>query len=189
MDYPPRIYYLSLHLVGLVVGSIVLLAHLFALLRSDTAQKFLLKLPRSKTLGVALLGIDAVWCFWLISTMDLEEFAWLKPYIQVAIPALFFLTIIFVDELLAARALGILAMLVAEPMISAAFLRPETSRLLLVLLAYVWLTLGMFWVGKPYLLRDQITWVTKSVFRWRVATGLGVLWGALILGFALAVSG
>jgi hypothetical protein len=97
-----------------------------------------------------------------------------------------FLTIIFVDELLAARALGIFAMLIAEPMISSAFLRPEVWRLLIVFLAYVWLTLGMFWVGKPYLLRDQITWVTKSVMRWRIATALGVLWGALILGFALS---
>jgi hypothetical protein len=76
-------------------------------------------------------------------------------------------------------------MLAAEPIISAAFLRPESWRLLLVTLAYIWLTLGMFWVGKPYLLRDQITWLTKSILRWRVATAAGVLWGALILGFAL----
>jgi hypothetical protein len=135
--------------------------------------------------GIILLAIDAVWCFWLISTMDLEEFAWLRPYVQLAIPVLFFLTILFVDELLAARALGIFAMLIAEPMISSAFLRPEVWRLLIVFLAYVWLTLGMFWVGKPYLLRDQITWLTKSIMRWRIATALGVVWGALILGFSL----
>ncbi|MBV8215399.1 MAG: hypothetical protein JOZ08_19485 [Verrucomicrobia bacterium] len=185
MDYPPRIYYLSLHVVGLTIGAVVFLAHLYALLRPADSQKLLLKLPRSKTAGIILLAIDAVWCFWLISTMDLEEFAWLRPYVQFAIPVLFFLTIIFVDELLAARALGIFAMLIAEPMISSAFLRPELWRLLIVLMAYVWLTLGMFWVGKPYLLRDQITWVTKSVLRWRIATVLGVVWGALILGFAL----
>jgi len=185
MDYPPRIYYLSLHVVGLTIGAVVFLANLYALLRPADSQKLLLKLPRSKTAGIILLAIDAVWCFWLISTMDLEEFAWLRPYVQFAIPVLFFLTIIFVDELLAARALGIFAMLIAEPMISSAFLRPELWRLLIVLMAYVWLTLGMFWVGKPYLLRDQITWVTKSVLRWRIATVLGVVWGALILGFAL----
>jgi hypothetical protein len=185
MDYPPRIYYLSLPLVALAVGLFVFLSHLFALLRPGDSQRLLLKLPRSKAAGVILLAIDAVWCFWLISTMDLEEFAWLRLYVQVAIPVLFFLTVIFVDELLAARALGILAMLVAEPIISAAFLRPESWRLLLVTLAYIWLTLGMFWVGKPYLLRDQITWLTKSILRWRVATAAGVLWGALILGFAL----
>lgn len=45
MDYPPRIYYLSLNLVGLTIGSIVLLAHLYALLRPTDSQKFLLKLP------------------------------------------------------------------------------------------------------------------------------------------------
>jgi hypothetical protein len=185
MDYPPRIYYLSLHLVGLTIGAFVLLAHLYALLRPTDSQKFLLKLPRSRMAGIILLAIDAVWSFWLISSMDLEEFAWLRPYVQLAIPVLFFLTIFFVDELLAARALGIFAMLIAEPMISSAFLRPEVWRLLIVFLAYVWLTLGMFWVGKPYLLRDQITWVTKSVLRWRIATALGVAWGALILGFAL----
>jgi hypothetical protein len=185
MDYPPRIYYLSLHLVGLTIGAVVFLAHLFGLLRPADTQKFLLKFPRSRAAGIVLLAIDAVWCFWLISTMDLEEFAWLKPYVQLAIPVLFFLTVIFVDELLAARALGIFAMLLAEPVISSAFLRPELWRLLIVLIAYVWLTLGMFWVGKPYLLRDQITWLTKSILRWRIATAVGVVWGGLILGFAL----
>src|SRR5258708_20068623 len=115
--------------------------------------------------------------------MDLEEFAWLKPYVELAIPVLFFLTVIFVDELLAARALGIFAMLIAEPMISAAFLRPELWRLLIVVLAYVWLTLGMFWVGKPYLLRDQITWVTKSILRLRLPSALRLSWCSLILSF------
>src|SRR5258707_15702116 len=132
MDYPPRIYYLSLHLVALTSGAAVLLALFFGPLRPADTQKFLLKLPRSRMAGIVLLAVDAVWCFWLISSMDLEEFAWLKPYVQLAIPVLFFLTVIFVDELLAARALGIFAMLIAEPMISAAFLRPELWRLLIV---------------------------------------------------------
>jgi hypothetical protein len=43
----------------------------------------------------------------------------------------------------------------------------------------------MFWVGKPYLLRDQINWITKSVLWWRALSGLGVLWGALIFSLAL----
>jgi hypothetical protein len=43
----------------------------------------------------------------------------------------------------------------------------------------------MFWVGKPYLLRDQINWITKSLFRWRTVGGLGVLWGALVFSLAL----
>src|SRR5258708_18371504 len=172
MASPPGIYSLSPPPVGPPIGAAVLLALFFGLLRPADTQKFLLKLPRSRMAGLVLLAVDAVWCFWLISSMDLEEFAWLKPYVQLPIPVLFFLSVIFVAVLFAARALGIFAMLIAEPMISAAFLRPELWRLLIVVLAYVWLTLGMFWVGKPYLLQDQITWVTKSILRWRGSLSL-----------------
>src|SRR5260370_42036867 len=62
-----------------------------------------------------------------------------------------------------------MALLAAEPMLSAAFLRPEIARLFVVILAYVWLTLGLFWVGMPYLLRDQITWLTESANRFKAA--------------------
>jgi hypothetical protein len=185
MDYPPRVYDFTLHVVGLVIGAALICGHLFALLRTAETQKWLVKLPRSKSAGIGLLAIDAVWCFWLVSSVDLEEFEWLRLYLQVAIPILYILTVLFVEEFLAARALGILAMLIAEPILSAAFLRSERSRLLLVVLAYVWLTIGMFWVGKPYLLRDQISWITKSLFRWRALSGIGVVWGALIFSLAL----
>src|SRR5260370_6339771 len=97
MDYPPRIYYLSLHLVGLTIGAAVLLAHLFGLLRPADTQKFLLKLPRSRMAGIVFFAVGAVWGFLLISNMDFGEVSLLQPYLQLAIPILFFLTGIFVD--------------------------------------------------------------------------------------------
>src|SRR5260221_7576436 len=103
MDYPPRIYYLSLHLVGLAIGSAVLLAHLFGLLRPADTQKFLLKLPRSRMAGIVFLAVAAVWCFLLISTMEFAEFAWPQPYVQLAIPQPFFFTGIFVAEFFCPR--------------------------------------------------------------------------------------
>ncbi len=136
MEYPPRIYDFTLHIVGLIVGAALIVGHLYALMRTAETQKWLIKLPRSKSAGIGILALDAVWCFWLVSCVDLEEFGWLRVYLQ-------------------------------------------------VVLAYIWLTLGMFWVGKPYLLRDQINWITKSVLRWRALSGLGVLWGALIFSLAL----
>ena len=188
MDYyPPRIYDLSLQTVGLVVGLFLLAIHLFALLRPERTQSWLTRLPRSKSFGVVVLAIDAVWCFWLASNMDLGEFSGFRRLLQICIPVLAVLTILFVDEFLSARALGILALLVAEPILSAAFLRPEIARLLLVILAYIWLTVGMFWIGKPYLLRDQISWLTRSAARWRIAAIAGVTYGAVVLLCALTV--
>ena len=87
----------------------------------------------------------------------------------------------FVDEFLAVRALGILCLLAAEPLLDAAFLHPEASRLLVTVLAYLMIVAGLFWVTMPYLLREQIHWSTKTSGRWRLLSGLGFAFGAAIL--------
>ena len=73
------------------------------------------------------------------------------------------------------------ALLAAQPLLESAFLREENSRLLLVVLCYVWIVTGMFWVGMPYTLRDQIGWVTASEDRWKCATFTGLVYGVLLL--------
>jgi hypothetical protein len=119
--------------------------------------------------------------------MDLGEFSQYRTWLQIGVPIAFVLTLVFVDEFLAVRALGMLALLAAEPVLSAAFLRPESARLLLVVLAYVWLTLGLFWVGMPYLLRDQIDWITRTGNRFRALTLAGLVYGLVVLVCAVAV--
>lgn len=187
MDYPPRIYDLSLHTAGLIVGFFLLAIHLIALLRPEQTKGWLVRLPRSKALGIGLLAVDSLWSFWLVSSMDLGEFSQYRAWLQIGVPIAFVLTLIFVDEFLAVRALGILALLAAEPVLSAAFLRPETARLLLVILAYVWLTLGLFWVGMPYLLRDQINWITKTASRFKALTFAGLIYGLVLLVCAVVM--
>jgi hypothetical protein len=187
MEYPPRVYDISLHTVGLIVGLLLLAGHVIALFRPEQTKGWLLKLPRSKPFGIGFLAVDALWSFWLVSNMDLGEFSQYRTWLQIGVPIAFVLTMIFVDEFLAVRALGMLALLAAEPMLSAAFLRPEFARLLIVILAYVWLTLGLFWVGMPYVLRDQINWITKTGPRFRAVTLAGLVYGLAILICAVAV--
>jgi len=187
MDYPPRVYDLSLHTAGLIVGLLLLASHLIALVRPEQTKGWLLKLPRSRPLGIGLLAVDAVWTFWLVSNMDLGEFSQFRTWLQIGVPIVFVLTLFFIDEFLAVRALGIMALLAAEPILSACFLRPETARLLLVVLAYAWLTVGLFWVGMPYLLRDQIGWITKNGIRFKAATFTGLVYGLVVLACAVAV--
>jgi hypothetical protein len=187
MDYPPRVYDLSLHTVGLIVGLLLLITHSTALVRPEETKQWLKKFPRSRLLGNCLLAVDAIWTFWLVTNMDLGEFSQFRTWLQIGVPLVFILTIFFVDEFLSVRALGIMALLVAEPILSAAFLRPEAARLLVVILAYVWLTLGLFWVGMPYLLRDQITWITKTASRFRAATVVGLLYAVAVLACTVTV--
>jgi len=178
------IYSLSLQTVGLIVGALLVAAHLIALLHGGGVRELLARFPRSRAAGVVLLTIAAVWAFVLVARIDLGEFTPYRPGFLMIIAAGYFLTLVFVPEFLAVRALGMLCLLAAEPLLEAAFLRPETSRLLLPVLAYVWIILGIFWIGKPYLLRDQIAWLSASKTRWSVAALGGIVYGTAILAAA-----
>ena len=46
---------------------------------------------------------------------------------------------------------------------------------------------GMFWVGMPYTLRNQITWITATETRWRAAAFAGLAYGALLCAGGLLV--
>ena len=179
------IYSLDLYTMGLLVGALLILVHAVALIHGEGVRRFLRRFPRSRELGAVLLTVDAVWAFALVAQIDLGEFTIYRPVFLFVIVVGFFLTLVFVEEFLAVRALGMLLLLAAEPLLEAAFLRPETSRLLLSVLAYVWTTLGIFWVGKPYLLRDQIEWISKSETPWRLAALGGLAYGVAVLGTAL----
>lgn len=180
------IYNIDLRLVGVVVGIALIAAHGIAMVHGDTVRGWLKAFPRSKTMGFVLMAIDAAWAFWLVATMDLGEFTGYRTGLMVLVPATFFLSLKFVDEFLSVRALGMLLLLLAEPLLEAAFLRPETSRLLLVVLAYVWIVAGLFWVGMPYLMRNQVAWLVESETRWRAGGVLGLAYGAAVLLCAIA---
>ena len=111
---------------------------------------------------------------------DLGEFSNWRSLVLYLTPVAAVLAIFFMQEFLAVRALGGLALMAAEPLLEAAFMRDEQIRLLLVSLTYVWIIAGMFWVGMPYTLRDQVAWVTSSEKRWRAAAFAGLAYGALL---------
>ncbi len=181
------IYPFSLQLTGIVVGLLLIATHAWALAAPTPVQSFLRTLPRSRMWGGILLAISAIWAFWLVCSMDLGEFQRLRTALIVAVPVGTVLAWFFVDEFLSVRALGILALLAAEPLLEAAYLRPEMSRLLLVVLAYAWIVAGLFLVGMPYILRDLLAWVTGRPARYRQAAFAGIACGAAILGCAIAL--
>ena len=178
-------YDFTLKTVGLLVGLFVLGTHLYALAQPTQVQTWLSRLPRSQPIGEVLLLIDLLWAFLLAWKMDWGEFYYLQNYILILLPVFAYLTWHFVDEFLAVRALGILLLLAAAPLLDAAFLKPPMSRLLVVILAYAWVIFGMLWVGQPHLLRDQIGWLNRSATYWKLALGSGLLYGALLLLCAL----
>ena len=174
------IYSFTLKSMMLLVGVLLIASHVFALARGKASQDWLRSFPRNKPAGVILTAVLGAWFFWLVKVSDLGEFDKWRGLVLYLTPVSAVLAIFFMQEFLAVRALGGIALMAAEPLLESAFLRDEPTRLLLVALTYVWLIAGMFWVGMPFTMRDQIQWVTSSEQRWRAATVAGVAYGVLL---------
>jgi hypothetical protein len=186
---PVMIYDLTLRTVGLAVGIGLLLAHAAALAMPAKMCAWLKLFPRSRPAGLFLCSFAALWAFWLAATIDLGEFSPQRTLICGVVLAGAIMVPLFAEEFLAVRALGILALLAAEPLLGAAFLQPEQSRLLLVVLAYLWATAGLIMVGAPYVLRDAIAWLTGAPWRYRLVAAAGAAYGLALIAVSLLFYG
>ncbi len=170
---------------GIVLGVFLLAVHLLALVKTDSAQGFLKQFPRNYKWGVILLTIDFAWSMLIMSHMDMGEFFNLRTTFLFVLPVAFVLVLLFVKEFLAVRALGALMLLVSGPVLTAAFLQPPATRLVVPLLAYAWIIAGMFFVGMPFLMRDGVGWITTTGARWKMAALSGIAYGAVMLVLAM----
>ena len=181
--------FLSMQAVGLIIGLLLVITHALAFVRPAMMKDFLRKFPRHRKIGITILAVDFIWAFWLIGNIDLGEFyTWENP-IRIILPVCFLLFIFFVEEFLAVRATGIFLLLLACPVLDVAFLMEPATRLLLPLLAYVWILLGLFWIGMPYLMREQISWVSGNSGRWRIFSGAGLTYGVALFVCAVVFWG
>lgn len=188
--------HLPLFTVGLILGVWLIASHALMLAKPAMVQGFLHKFPRDQTSGQILLGIGLAW-FWLLIApeglgklsalaMDLGEFNGAKPLLRILVPVAMVLVATSVRDFLAVRALGVVGLMVASPMLEAAFLKDPSSRLLVPFYAYALLTASLFWVGMPYLFRDAVTWVTADQKRWNLLSLAGLSYGVATLVCALA---
>ena len=186
---------IPLDTAGYVVAAWLISAHLWMLLKPTESKDFLLKLPRNRVIAPWLMGAGMFW-FWLLVApdglgplsklqMDLGEFNRAKNLMRILVPLAAAGMIMYVKDFLAVRALGLLALMAAAPLLYAAFLEPPASRLLISIFAYAMIFNGLFWVGMPYLMRDAITWVTKTESRYRSASLAGLGYGIAVLVCAM----
>jgi len=180
---------------GVVLALILIGISAFFLAKPETAQRFLKKFPRNHNLGQILLGIGLAW-FWLLIApdglgilsslrMELGEFDNAKPMLRILTPIAFVAVCFSIKEFLSVRALGLLGLMAAAPLLESAFLKDPTTRLLIPIFAYALLIKSMFWVGMPYLFRDAVTWLTDNPARFKAAAIANLAYGIAILACAL----
>lgn len=180
--YQPGI---PLKIMGLIVGGWLIASHLFALIKPGIVKPFLRKYPRNDNFGVVLVIIGFAWSFMIWTCMDLGEFFTVERPVQYIIVLGCIGVIVYVREFIAVRSLGFIMILAAAPILVSAFLKEPQTRLLIVAFAYVIAVKGMFWIGIPYWMRDQINWVLAEDKRYKIGALAGLAYGILIVVCAI----
>lgn len=182
---------IPLFTAGLLLALWLIGSHALMLAKPVLVKGWLKKFPRSPLAGQVILGIGLAW-FWLLVApdglgklsalrMDLGEFNNAKPLLRLLVPAALVAVSFSVRDFLAVRALGLLGLMVAAPLLESAFLEDPGSRLLIPIFAYAMLTASLFCVGMPYLFRDAVTWVTATGSRWNAFSAAGLAYGLITL--------
>ncbi len=172
---------------SLGLGVAHLLAGVMLVVAPEVAREGLARFPRHVWMGRLLSAIALGWSAVLVWEMPLGWFDAYKGWLWVGVPLIYLLVIVLLDELLAARALGGLCLLLPAPLLEMARFHPSAWRLFPVVLAYIWVVLGMALVLGPYRFRKWAAVFCSTDGRCRgvgvVVAGLGVL----LLGLALTV--
>lgn len=186
---------IPLFTAGILLAVWLIGTHALMLAKPSMVQGYLKKFPRDVMAGRVILGIGMLW-FWLLVApdglgifsslqMDLGEFNKSKPLLRLLVPAALVAVAVSVQDFLAVRALGLLGLMVAAPLLESAFLKDPQSRLLIPIYAYAMLTACLFMVGMPYLFRDAISWASAKSQRWNACALGGLAYGIATLICAL----
>jgi hypothetical protein len=179
---------------GIVLGVWLVAVHALMLAKPAPVQGFLKRFPRNHPLGQILLAIGLLWFWMLVAVpgkgvlhslaMDLGEFNGLKKYLRYLVPLSIVAVGMAVKEFLAVRALGLIGLMAAAPLLESSFLKDPDSRLLVPVFAFAMVIASLYWVGMPYLFRDAVTWATATPKRWRLLSLAGLGYGVAVLSCA-----
>jgi hypothetical protein len=183
----PMTYFVSFKITALIVGLLVIAAHLPLALAPGRLTPTLRSLPRNYPLGVVLMLAATVWFTALTGMMDLGEISSIRGQLMAVWAASGILLTIFVPGFLAVRGLGCLLLLAAAVILDACFLIVTPWRYVLTVLAYVWVVMGMILTYSPHYGRDMIRYATESPQRLRLFSWPGVVYGALMIILAIFV--
>lgn len=173
--------------IAVALGCFIMAVNLPAILAPAFFRRVATSFSRNVPAAWVLTAIDVAWVAWVIFHASLGRFEGLKPLLYVAAPVSFFAMVFFMDELLAPRALGGLLLLLANPVLISARWLDTPWRLVMVVIAYVWVIAGITFVLSPFRLRQAAEWGTKTDLRCIVGGSIRFLVGLFLLILGLKV--
>ncbi|MDD5348488.1 MAG: hypothetical protein PHT59_07735 [Candidatus Omnitrophica bacterium] len=163
------------------MGGILVAISLPGVVAPASTRKAVAAFPRHRIAAWVLTAVDLAWVTWIIANASLGRFEFLKPALYLAAPLSYALIVVFMDELLAPRALGGLFLLAANPMLQAARWHASGWRFVIVVLAYAWVVIGVTLVLSPYRFRQVAHWPYATDGLCRLVSAGRAAFGAFLL--------
>jgi hypothetical protein len=177
---------LSLATISLIFGAVCIAGGIALLARPEAVRGWLAAFPRNRPAAWILTAVALAGVAWIVYHARLGRFDSLKPWIWLAGPVSLGLIVVFVDELLAPRALGGLLLLAANPMLQAARVSDSPWSVVVSAFTYVLIVAGIAWMLGPYRFRRWTTWLTSGA-RARVTGAVLAAAGLLLAGLSVTV--
>jgi hypothetical protein len=167
--------------VTIVIGGVAAACGLPLLVASPLARAAIRAFPRNVWTGRILTAVAVSWTAVLLFGLGLGFLDPYKNWIYAVAPVAYLLLIVFMDELLASRALGGLLLLAGSPVLAAAQWHPGRMKYVVVVSVYVWVIAGMALVLAPYRFRTTLRFWVQNDVRCRLLGAATTAYGAALL--------
>jgi len=174
-----------LAITSAILGTAIVAERLPGILAPEKFRVHAQQFPRSVLWGRILIAVAAVWAGAWVYHAATDDWQWARPLIVVAVPVAYWLVIRFADQFLALRGMAALLLLVAKVALDAADRSAAPSRLVVTVLAYVWVCAAMWMAAAPHQARDWVGFITASNARCRAACAIGAVIGAMLVVLGL----
>mgnify|MGYP007046916732 FL=1 len=178
---------MSLSTLSVGLGLLIAVPQVFGLLKPKEFAVKARQFPRSVMAGYLLMGLGTAWFLQNLQAESISDFAAYKKLMVFAFGAIGVLTCIYVKDYLAVRGLAVVMLMLGKLMLDTARWNDSSWRLVISVLAYVWIVLAMWFTVSPWRLRDLILWGTASEGRIKVCSGIRLAFGLLVILLGLAV--
>ncbi len=177
----------SLSTVTWILGGVSIGLRLPGVLWPEAYGRVARRFPRHLPTGAVLAAAAAVWIAWYLNQGVTGPWAWLRPYALLSVPVGYAIAVMYLGDYLPVRALAVLMLLVAKVLVDSARWHPSAWRLVIPVIAYLWVIVAMWLVISPYRMRDMIQWATSRPARTRALCALGVAGGIALCILAATV--
>jgi hypothetical protein len=178
---------MTLSQLAILLGIGIAIPQIWAVMKPVEAGAALRKFPRSEGWGYLLMAIGAGWFLYRLNQEAIAEFAAYKTYMLLGFGAVAVAACFFVQDFLAVRGMCITMLMLSGFVLSKTRFVDTPWRLVLVVIAYMWIVAAMWWMISPWRFRDIVQWMTATPEKTRKLAFVRLAVAALVIVLGLTV--